>query len=1219
MKPLDLTQLPLEGRRLIEAGAGTGKTFTIAGLHLRALVEPSPLKQRPLDITEVLVVTFTEAATAELRERIHARVKAAALAFDAESTDLEDPLLSALVQQTPDPQATAARLRNCLSRIDQAPIFTIHGYCHRVLRDLALDSGQPLKHELITDSRPMRERGIEDFWRRHFHAKPVSYIGWARQHWNHPHQLLDELEGVLNNPTLDIGPAPEPAIINALTAEVERLLITLKDAWPTARPQLTELIGNAVAAGYLKKSANKREYHPDELEQDWRTWDLWFASPTLPTPHRLELVSTVHMASCRSAKAKKAGWNPPHLDFMESCSALFDAVESLDRIWAWQLRHAAVQSLHTSIRAHNRAAATFGFEDLLLGVDAGLQGPAGDQLARTLANRHPIALVDEFQDTDPLQYRIFDRVYAEPNTALLLIGDPKQAIYAFRGADVFTYLQARQATRESVDRFTLHTNWRASDELVTAVDQLFRQHPAPFVYDEDIRLPKVEAAVEPGAHALKVNGETAAALQVLPLKPEGKPLSKEKAQAMLAERCAVEVSRLLNLAVEGQAWLQSSHKAKAPLRASDIAVLVSSHDEAHSMQQALAGLGVPSAHRGQQSVFSTPQALELEAVLRAVEAPESESRMRACVATQLLGLDAAGVYAELASGPQWEHRIERFMAYRDLWESRGPLVMLHQLLRVEAVVARIFAPGPQSQGAPRRATNLLHLAELLQQAADEHPGMERQLRWLRQQIEHPPRGDGASELRLEGDQTMVQIVTVHASKGLEFPVVVLPFVALTKGPHKVNGKGGVPPVLFHDPTAADQLQVDFGTEAYTAREKLAAKEQFAERVRLLYVALTRASHGCILGWGSIRDIQHTPLAYLLSGKRADDFPPTSLDTMETEESLIAPWTRWRDEHRVDLEIRPFAPPITAPAGMIGSEPAVLRGQATPPPPIPPTRANWRLSSYSALVADMGGGLLERPEHDDLIGPMTKPPTAPQYRSFFDFPAGAQAGNCLHHLLEHIEFGGARMDVQWVERTLEQFGFDPAWTDVLCDQLDTVLQTPLNDTGVRLSSIGRHQCVREMEFYLPVHGFEPSRIDAWIDAIDDDDRPSTHRPRLKRGLERGTLKGYIDLVFEHQGRYYLADYKSNHLGDRFEDYRPECLRASVLAHRYDLQYLLYTLALHRHLQARLSGYTYEQHFGGVFYLYLRGMQPDSNHTGVYFARPSAEWLQNFDAHLLGDPA
>ncbi|QKT02662.1 exodeoxyribonuclease V subunit beta [Ectothiorhodospiraceae bacterium 2226] len=1159
MRPLDSATLALHGPCLIEASAGTGKTYTLAALYLRLVLEAG------LDPAQILVVTFTKAATAELRGRIRSRLRDARLALDGQGEP--DDTLRAVLARAGDAQALRSRLESALLRMDEAVIYTIHGFCQRVLQDHAFESGMLFDLEFEGEDAAAGLQVMQDFWRTRFHGAPPALAEFVLHRWGEPAGLWDALRALVGR-VAQARLAPPPAW-NSIDAALQALDARWRRAatlWANGGEPLGEVL--KAYPGWNGNKYRRLAADLDELHAYFAQGRLVLAVPECGKRYLPAKIAT----------GFKKGHAPPEHDFFAAWEALCEGVERLSAV----VLHEALRYAAETLRERRRAARRLAYDDLLRELHDALHGPRAAELARGIRARHPVALIDEFQDTDAVQYGIFQRVYGPSEQGgLFMIGDPKQAIYSFRGGDIFTYMSARADAPEE-GRYTLTRNWRSTSALVDALNTLFGSARAPFIYEPAIAFQPVEAAGEADAAPLRVEGAPPAPLQVWQL--AGEALTKGAAEAAVAEAVAGEIARLLAASGQGRAQL-----GEAPLRAADLAVLVPTRRHAALVQGALRACGVRSVYTGQDSVYATEEAEELGRVLYALAHPAEEGALRGALLTRLLGVDVPALAALAEDERAWEVWLARFQRYHEQWRTRGFMAMFRGLLRELDVAPRLLGV----LGGERRLTNLLQLGELLQEAARTRPPAAL-LRWLMQQRDQTAADE--QMLRLESDEGLVHIVTIHSSKGLEYPVVFLPFPWHGKTLRKNE------PLLFHDAHGALTLDLDGSDETHRA---LAAREALAESLRLLYVALTRAKYTCYLAWGPVNGAHDSALAYLLYQDAAREG-----QSVAEAVKVLAPedwWTPWErlaqqghvrlaplPEHTDRAPLAPKHPPELAARRFGGS---IAHG--------------WRIESYSNLVA--------RLEAAHTAAPL---PAADAPRDIHAFPRGAQAGTCLHAVLEGLDFQSEPHErAPELARVLARYGYARQWQGVVerlvHDVLHAPLDAPLNAGGLCLAAVPPEARRPEIEFYFPLAPLRAERLDvclrrAWAEPCE--------LPPLPPAALEGMMRGFIDLVVEREQRFYVIDYKSNYLGVDAAAYARPALAAAVAQHRYDAQYLLYTVALHRYLAQRVPGYDYDRHMGGVYYLFLRGMQADAPPgQGVFDARPPFEVVTELDALLRGGGA
>ncbi|HLK12800.1 MAG TPA: exodeoxyribonuclease V subunit beta [Candidatus Binatia bacterium] len=1169
---LDVFTLPLDAVTAVEASAGTGKTTTITRLYLRLLVE------RELPVQRVLVLTYTRAATEELRARIRALLLAVRAALRAGES--ADAFLGALLDSRPDRKRALGLVEDALRSFDLAAVFTIHGFCQRALADRAFESGQPFAPELVGDPDELLIEVVEDFWRRHLYGASPLFVEHVLAAKLAPARLAELVRGPVGRPYLEVRAAVEPADTPALEAR-------FCAAWAAARACWQP---DAVAAALGDTAALRPgRYSPARIA----AWLEEIAVGLAAEAPRLALGEGIErLAAERLATATRKGCVAPRHPFFDACTALVaarDALRNRFTLRASALQACLLEQARLDLEARKRRLEVQAYDDLLLRLRAALDDPArGEALAAELRADYPAALVDEFQDTDPVQYAILRRVWGARGLPVFLVGDPKQAIYGFRGADVFAYFAAQ---REAAGPHPLDVTWRAAPRLVDAVNALFGHVPRPFLLPQiEFRPARPAAAAQRAALTGAGDGDAPLRLWVLDA-----AASKAEARDRAARAVAGEIARLLALGASGQARL-----GDAPLGGGHVAVLVRTNDEGRRVREALTACGVASVQQAVDSVFHAPAATEVERVLLAVAEPANAALLRAALATTLLGATGEELLRLAGDEEGWARRAEAFHRWHALWRTHGFARMFRTLLAEENVAPRLLGL-PDGE---RRLTDVLHLAELLaERARAQRGGPDGLVEWLagRRRAERVEAGDDAQQLRLESDERLVTIVTVHKSKGLEYPIVFCPF--LWDG--WLHTKQGAA-LEFHDPAEGDRPCLDLGSARQAAARPLACREELAERLRLLYVALTRARERCYVVWAQAKGAETSPLAWLLHQPGVAGEDPVGALSDHVRGLTPAAWRADLDRvaaragGAIAVEPLPAARPAARPGPPLGAASLAAR-RFTGAIPVP-----WSVVSFSSLTTDQDTG-----------APAAAVPAG--RRDAFTFPRGARAGSCLHAILERIDFAdpdaGPRRAA--VEAALAAHGFEPEWTPAVLELLARVVATPLDARGViRLDRVTRADRLDEIEFHYPLAALRPAALARLLRAHGIPAGPLG----APAGPVRGYMKGFVDLVFTCAGRYWLADYKSNWLGDTPADYAAERLPAVMAAHGYHLQYLIYTVALHRWLRLRLPGYAYEAHFGGVFYLFLRGLDPASGPArGVFHDRPARALVEALDALMAAGEA
>ncbi|TEW51808.1 exodeoxyribonuclease V subunit beta [Psychromonas algicola] len=1210
VQPLDALTFPLFGRRLIEASAGTGKTYTIASLFIRLLLghgkEAQTAHQTPLTVDKILVVTFTEAATAELRGRIRERIRETRLAFIAGEKGTgssKDPFYQQLIEDSKNLAHDIRLLRFAELQMDEASIFTIHGFCQRMLQQNAFESGSLFQQTLLEDDSSILSQACNDFWRAHFYQLSTPLTSIIYSYWANPEALKNELQQWLSRNDLTFIPAITDFDFEAKYESGLAAINKVKRAWVADMADYQDIITHS--------GVDKRSYSKKNLPNWFDQVSAWAASNSLDLtlPKNLVKFSQEELHT----KTKK-GEAPTHTTF-----TLIDSLLKEDISLKNTLLIKATAWIKDNLQKTKQQHMLLGFDDLLTRLDGALQNSAEGYLGNQIKQQYPIALIDEFQDTDPVQYRIFDTIYDQVDSddpafnasGLFMIGDPKQAIYSFRGADIFTYMTARNAVTA---HYSLDFNYRSSPDMIDAVNGFFKHKDAAFIYEKDIPFHPVKAP-SIKRKKLVVNNPDDSEQKALQFLHINGGLSSDAFRHASAQATVNEIKTLLLLAQKGDAYLEDSEGNQSPILANNISVLVRTGNEANIVRRALLEENINSVYLSlKESVFASTLAQDLLRILTACLHPSNERYLRSTIACKLFSLTPQQIHTTFSDTLSWEAKIADFARYKTVWEESGILVMLQQCFYEQGISAHLLSQNNGERQGERLLTDLLHLSELLQKNSMVYEGAFALLRWFSEQITNAKNEQGEQKQRLESEKELVQVSTLHKSKGLEYDIVFIPFSGLYREPKEC---------LFHD----EQQRLVFDLDGDEAHKESAVKELLAEDIRLLYVGLTRSVYRCYLGIGPYKKgrskaspLIKSALGYLCV--KSDDVLQAGDDQNLDQllQSVCAESEHIGIRSEPQSNEQDYAAITTSPDQLIA--PKQFTGKI---------ERNWWVTSYSALsrfhsaptqedkqtkkIADESSVNTESVEQalPVLINAVAE-------KTVFSFPRGAKHGTFLHELFEEIDFQGCTPEqlIPWLtERlTLNNYDDPEQWAPIVSDWVMAILAHPLAEVdfpALSLSQLSEQQKKVEMQFFIPMQPIEAEPINRLISFYDP---LSARAGSLQFNQVQGMLKGFIDLTFEFEGQYFIMDYKSNYLGDSLSDYSEQAMADAIVDHRYDFQYQLYTLALHRLLRSRLADYDYEQHIGGVFYTFLRGMQGETG-AGVYFTKPKFELIDKLDKLLTGE--
>lgn len=1233
MLPLDPLTFPLYGPSLIEASAGTGKTYTIVNLYLRLLLGRGCTA---LGVEKILVVTFTNAATAELKERIRQRLREAYLAFFAESS--QDPFIQQLIEQSDNIELDCQRLALASKQMDEAAVYTIHGFCHKALTEHAFESGAMYEQSFILDESEWLQMAAEDYWRKHIITLEPAPLELLLKHWATPQSLLGDIARLLSQ---HASAYQTQSIETAITSanEYAQQVAKVKAWW--LNNDVSEQLSKAKLNGRAKISKlpllqNMQAFCKSNVLQidfDKAGWEIF-------SPEQIEKA------------AKKGSADLSHLDFSQ-----FEQLQSLltrsqeNLVLAFSQDAMAVVS--ANLASHKARLHLLSPEDLLAGLqralsqqaadakvneqaknyqDTHVQTSAANSLADTIKRNFPAALIDEFQDTDPIQFEVFQGIYgAETIDSLqanqeapcwIMIGDPKQAIYGFRGADIFTYIKAKEWV-PSDRHYTLATNWRSAPKLVSAINLLFETSRKGFLFEQSIPFNPVNAGRE--FSGLTVQGETLACLDFLHLNSDkGIPISASVASEQLAILTANQIANWLYLAESNQAQL----KGKA-ITAADCCVLVRNRNEAQVMKHALSAVNVASVFLSRTSVFSTQVAIDLLRLLKALSQPTDERLLKTALLSELFTFNANQLDELFNDEFRWQDVLEQRFYWHQTWQKQGVIKAINQVLHyfnVEQGLIKHFKDGL------RRITDLRHLTELLQQQSLQLVGEAQLIHWFETCLLEPDHNSDSQQMRLESDANLVQIITLHSSKGLEFPLVFIPFASTYKNAQEA---------LYHNETQS--LEVDFLTKEQNLQK--ADFERLAEDIRLFYVAITRAVYYCAVGVWNINlgrskkesGFTQSALGCLLMSSK-DEPVEAELESKVTDQEIAKRIQALAQKG--DISYRPFTEVESVTPQKVNTALQQLEGEQLQVLTLTkPVDRAWRLTSYSAISSQQVHLDMPAPGQDEgqdkaqesaafegndevnLVEDIAAQEIELE-QTPFSFERGANAGSFLHGVLENIDLQQPAQLPESISKQSIKFGIKEDWQESLNTWLTDVLMSPFsldnaaemgkNSKDISLSQLAPKQVKVEMEFHMPLHQVKVKDFNHIINQY------SQHQIRDYQFEElNGMIKGFIDLMFEFDGKFYVADYKSNHLGDSFDEYHQGAMEHAMTDHDYHLQAILYTLALHRWLSYKLPNYDYSVHIGGAYYLFLRGMTQTIPGNGVYFVLPEQSMIEELDALFAGE--
>ena len=1102
MNIFDLYTANLDGTKLIEASAGTGKTFTLSGLYIRYIVE------KQLTPEKILVLTFTKAATTELKTRLRQQLIQCRNHLQGRKTvdKAQQPQLYNLYESYRNQQTAIKYIELALICFDQAAILTINGFCQKVIDDFNSDCGSPVFKELIVRKEQIKKH-VYKFWRKQQKNTPQEFLATIPP----IDKVINKINGLLNKSHYQ---QVKPKIDWHDTQKIYDIYCELATQWQQQKQELLDYILSGDFNGTTYKIAARDNYAQDMAN--------FFSSFNGKVAR--------FCASYIESKLNKKNILKPIPKFFAAFEQFYNQViytytshkskptgNNLTTSYLYEC-YKYVQQQLTTLRIEQ---GKFDYSDQIKVVHTSISN--NPKLVNNIASQWQCIMVDEFQDTDNMQLDIFDKCFNDGKHHLIYVGDPKQAIYDFRGADVFVYNRAKNQTKQ---QFNLATNWRSSDKMLAASNAMFN-------FSLSFKFPWLKFTPS----MPKVDQH----MQLQDIYPPVAILDSE--QTNRKSLLATEIKRFL---VEAQI----NQKAIQP---ENCAILVNYNKDALELYEYLLSQSIAVSLWSESGVFATQVARHLYYLMRAINHPTQSN-----IFTTLHGMFFAVNLNQLQQ-LDMEKVLSEFIDYRITSHNSNIVKVIEQIFDTKQVQARLL----QRIDGERHFADLLHIIELLQEQIDLGSNHNQLEQWLATQIQQVEvmENDELRKRRIESDSKKIAIMTIHKSKGLEFEHIFIPYADKIKDSRSNENINLRACLATHDENGTGRLYWQHSQAAQASH----VFEQQAENIRNLYVAITRAKHRVYLGVDTTaKQYKQLPIAQLLSN---------IIDNTKLCAKVIPKEVYAKNQDTTTTKL---------------AKPDTFNRNLSKPQSI---------YSFSALVRKQSINL-------ESIAEDIAEDTLLDYNNYFQFPKGSTSGTMQHEILENLAFDSNITQISTeVIKQLKQYDFEHQWHKCLTQQINKILNTQLWVNGCSLSQV--QHSIDEMEFMLPIDSIANEQISSWLTQ-----HRKTHTV-FKQEKLAGYLTGFIDLVFEFNNKYYVVDYKSNYLGSEYDDYSTKNLKQAIEHHYYDLQYLLYCVALVKFLQITVNGFNYEQHFGGIAYLFTRGISGKAG-QGIYTNKPDIKLIN----HMIG---
>ncbi|XBC43585.1 MAG: exodeoxyribonuclease V subunit beta [Buchnera aphidicola (Meitanaphis flavogallis)] len=1037
--------------------------------------------------------------------------------------------------------------------LNELAVYTIHEFCYQSLNINKFCSNILFQNKIIKNKYHLYLQSSSDFWNEYLVSLPKNIVKIIVKYFKNPNTLLNYILPLLskNNTKKNISIKQKINLIQFYNILIQKIII-FKKTWLQNYSIILILIN--------KSDINKRSYNKSNLSRWTKIINMWALHKTenFDIPKELQYFKKSYLIK------KTASGEIPKNDMFEIIEKFLEISFSLKKTFILE----AIIQIKKRFNKKKAAKGLFDFNDLIQFLYT-ILNKKKETITKIIKKQYPTLLIDEFQDTDYQQYQIFKKIYNLKEDLCIFIGDPKQAIYSFRGANIKSYITAKKDIKHC---YQLNINWRSSKEIVESLNLLFLRKKNIFLLPEINFIP-VKSTYKNKQIEFQINGISQPALQfVLNKTPT---IGTIDYKIWITKTCINYISFWLNEGRNGNAVIIHNKKTRY-LTPKDICILVNNKQEAAIIQTALYKANIQTAYLSKRaSVFHSTEAIELLWILKAILNPQDKFLLKRAISTTIIDKTNKDIDLLTKKYSLWSIIINTFYEYLSTWKNFGITNMIHKII----INHKINAIDNSYIHSPN-IINILHIGELLEKKFNKIKEKHFLILWLEKKIEEKYDIPHTDYIREKNDKNCIEIVTIHKSKGLEYPIIWMPFFI----------------TLYNT-----NLNINNMTNSISNSTE--SKKILSEDMRLLYVALTRTIVHCCIGIASINnkkktdienysDIHKNALGYVIqSGKKCN--------YQQLYNILL------KISHNTNIKISLKSPEINITNTKQHKKYTKLKNRKLKRT----LEYNYKITSYSQLKNNYTSLILTKKNHHNYIDTNIKIHNENEIKlTPHTFPRGKNVGIFIHKILKSIHFH-KNINITWISKQLEEHNFEKNWGKMLQDWIHKILNTPLNSHNLCLSQLNPHNYIKELEFFLPIKNkLTDTKLNRVI---------RNFNPFLKSSSKiffdsiKGILVGSIDLVFKWEKKYYLVDYKSNWLGYSKLDYSIQAMQNVIYTHRYDLQYQLYSIALHRYLKKRIKNYSFHKHFGGIYLLFLRARNITDPEKGLFFTLPTLTNIKELD--------
>ncbi|AXN02052.1 Exodeoxyribonuclease V beta chain [Candidatus Purcelliella pentastirinorum] len=1151
MHKLNIFNIPLKGKILIESSAGTGKTFTIIIIYIRLIlgINTKYLYKKPLSVKKILILTYTNYGSLEIKKKIYENINI--LLRSCIEKKCSNNILLKIFKKIKDFKTSIKILLKAKKQINNASIFTIHVFCKKILETYALELNIPFKYKLLKNKSILYEQSVINFWRKYFYKLEFNIVKYIVYKIKTPKNLLKIISPWLNGklPNFENIPIKKESILLKKFKEIIEIIKKIKKKWNKNKNKIISII--------LSLKVNKKIYNKKNLL-------IWFNKITnwVYDKNTIEFIPKIlkYFRISIINKNKKITDIKKYKIFY-FIEELFNKKSSL----YYHIISFAIIKTREIIKKEKVNKNLISFDDLINVINTSIKNKNFKKISKKINKKYPVTIIDEFQDTDYNQYKIFDNIYNKKKKfTLLLVGDPKQAIYDFRNADIFSYIKI---TSKISKKFNLITNWRSSPRIVKSINKIFSIKDKPFVLDK-IPFTKSKYNKINSNLSFILNKKKQPAIKIWYI--ENNELNYSNNKLSIAQKCAYEICSWLKYSKKNKSYIVNKIKMSKPLCPSDITILVKNNKEAKIICKTFKKNNLQTFYlSNNNNIYSTNEAKEILLILKATINPENINILKNSLITNIINFNIFEISKIEKNKNLYYTFIKKFKSYYQIWKKFGIISLFNIILSDFNIIKNYNIIDNNEQ----KIINILHIGELLHKIYYETNNKNNIINYLEKKINNTEKTKKNEQIRYNNIHNKIKVMTIHKSKGLEFPIVWIPFIT---NYNKINRN------IYHNRNNFNKV-----LNLQKNNKKLIEEEILSENIRKFYVALTRAIYNCNIVVILTNKKKETninnqnELNYLINNKNELNFKKYLINFQKIFSKNEINISYFKNKKNINYNEINF----------IKEKEKIYYLKHT-------LKNNSQINSFSSIKKEELKNkklyIKKNIKKNNILTP-------------HNFPRGKYYGNFLHKLLENIDFNKP-LNYNFINKKIKNIELNKNWTPIIIDWLKNILNKQLNKKNICLSKIKKNKYKKELKFYIKIKKIITKNI--FNKMMCYYDNISLQSPKLKFNKLSGILTGSIDMIFNWQNKYYLIDYKSNWLGYSDKSYSYMKLKNTIIQYRYDLQYNIYALALHKYLKQKMKNYKFEKNFGGIFYLFIRGINNNNKH-GIFFKKIKFNFVNEFN--------